>query len=338
MPFTPYSPHFAPVNMRKLEDLQSLIANSVAELKYPDYPAELYEPIKYILALGGKRMRPALLLMACDLFGGDVEAALPPALAIEVFHNFTLMHDDIMDNAPKRRGKTTVHEKWNSNVAILSGDVMLIEGYKLMMQVRENILRTVLDIFNDTAVGVCEGQQLDMTFETSNNISIGEYINMIRLKTAVVLGGALKIGALIGEADMKDAELLCSFGEYLGIAFQLQDDILDVYGNPEKFGKQVGGDIISNKKTYLLIKAQELVKGTDAQELARWITFPTFDPAEKVAAVTQIYNNVNIRQFAEAEMQAYAEKAFEALDQINLPEDSKQYLRDFADGLLVREY
>jgi geranylgeranyl diphosphate synthase type II len=324
--------------MRKLEDLQSMIASSVLELKFPEYPAELYEPIKYILALGGKRMRPALLLMACDLFGGDVEAALPPALAIEVFHNFTLMHDDIMDNAPKRRGKTTVHEKWNSNVAILSGDVMLIEGYKLMMQVRNDILRTVLDIFNDTAVGVCEGQQLDMTFETSNHITIDDYINMIRLKTAVVLGGALKIGALIGGADIKDAELLCSFGEHLGIAFQLQDDILDVYGNPEKFGKQVGGDIISNKKTYLLIKALELVKGTDAQELSRWITFPTFDAGEKVAAVTEIYNNINIRQYAETEMQAYAEKAFEALDNIRLPETSKQYLRDFADGLLVREY
>ncbi|RYU92357.1 polyprenyl synthetase family protein [Mucilaginibacter terrigena] len=324
--------------MRKLEELQSLIASSVAELKFPEQPADLYEPIRYILALGGKRMRPALLLMACDLFGGDVEAALPPALAIEVFHNFTLMHDDIMDNAPKRRGKTTVHEKWNSSVAILSGDVMLIEGYKLMMQVPDDKLRTVLDIFNTTAAGVCEGQQWDMTFETSTNISIEEYISMIRLKTAVVLGGALKIGALIGNADMQDAELLCSFGEYLGIAFQLQDDILDVYGNPEKFGKQVGGDILSNKKTYLLIKALELVKGTDAEELGRWITFATFDPAEKVAAVTQIYNSVNIRQHAETEMQAYAEKAFTALDNINLPEESKQYLRNFADGLLVREY
>jgi geranylgeranyl diphosphate synthase type II len=324
--------------MRKLEDLQSLIASSVAELKYPEYPAELYEPIKYILAIGGKRMRPALLLMACDLFGGDVNAALPPALAIEVFHNFTLMHDDIMDNAPKRRGQTTVHEKWDNNVAILSGDVMLIEGYKLMMQVRENILRTVLDVFNETAVGVCEGQQLDMTFETSNDITIPEYINMIRLKTAVVLGGALKIGALIGNADLRDADLLSEFGINLGIAFQLQDDILDVYGDPEKFGKQVGGDIISNKKTYLLIKALELVEGTDAQELTRWITFPQFDPAEKVAAVTGIYNNVNVRQYAENEMQAYAEKSFEALDKITLPEENKQYLRNFADGLLVREY
>ncbi|TSD66640.1 polyprenyl synthetase family protein [Inquilinus sp. KBS0705] len=324
--------------MRKLEDLQSLIATSVSKLQFPEYPAELYEPISYILALGGKRMRPALLLMACDLFNGDVEAALPPALAIEVFHNFTLMHDDIMDKAPIRRGKVTVHEKWDNNVAILSGDVMLIEGYKLMMQVRDNILRQVLDIFNATAVGVCEGQQLDMTFETSNDVTIPEYINMIRLKTAVVLGGALKIGALIGNADIKDADLLCEFGENVGIAFQLQDDILDVYGNPEKFGKQVGGDIISNKKTYLLIKALELVKGADAEELARWLTFPKFDAAEKVAAVTALYNKANVRQFAESEMQAYAEKAFAALDQINLPEESKQYLRDFADGLLVREY
>ena len=324
--------------MRQLEDLQSMIARAVSELKYPAYPAELYEPITYILALGGKRMRPALLLMACDLFGGDVNAAMPPALAIEVFHNFTLMHDDIMDNAPIRRGKVTVHVKWDQNVAILSGDVMLIEGYKLMMQVRNDILRQVLDIFNATAVGVCEGQQLDMTFETIDNITIAEYINMIRLKTAVVLGGALKIGALVGEADQKDADLLCEFGEQLGIAFQLQDDILDVYGNPDKFGKQVGGDIISNKKTYLLIKALELVKDEQATELATWLAAKGFDNTQKVTAVTDLYNQVNVRQYAEDEMQAYAEKAFEALEKINLPEENKQYLRDFADGLLVREY
>jgi geranylgeranyl diphosphate synthase type II len=332
------NPLSQPFYMRQLEDLQSLIASSVSKLEFPIYPAELYEPITYILALGGKRMRPALLLMACDLFGGDVDAAMPPALAIEVFHNFTLMHDDIMDNAPIRRGKVTVHEKWDQNVAILSGDVMLIEGYKLMMQVRNDILRQVLDIFNATAVGVCEGQQLDMTFETSSNISIGEYINMIRLKTAVVLGGALKIGALIGNAEQKDADLLCEFGEYLGIAFQLQDDILDVYGNPEKFGKQVGGDIISNKKTYLLIKALELVKEDSAAKLSKWLSLTAFANAEKVAAVTEIYNSINVRQYAEDEMQAYAEKAFEALEKINLPEESKQYLRNFADGLLVREY
>jgi geranylgeranyl diphosphate synthase type II len=323
--------------MRKLEDLQAIIGEAVKKLSFPEYPAALYEPISYILSLGGKRMRPALLLMACDLFGGDVDEAIPPALAIEVFHNFTLMHDDIMDNAPLRRGHTTVHERWNKNVGILSGDVMLIEGYKLMMQVKEHLLRPILDIFNNTAVGVCEGQQLDMEFENRNTVSINEYLEMIRLKTAVVLGGALKIGAMIGGAILKDAELLSSFGEHLGIAFQLQDDILDVYGDPEKFGKQVGGDIISNKKTYLLIKAQELAEAENATELADWIDAKQFDTAEKVNAVTAIYNLLDIRPYAEEAMQTYADKAFEALDAINLPEEHKQYLRDFADGLLVRE-
>ncbi len=323
--------------MKKLEDLQEIISAAVQKMNFPAYPAKLYEPISYILSLGGKRMRPALLLMACDLFDGDVNAAIPPALAIEIFHNFTLMHDDIMDNAPLRRGHITVHERWNQNVGILSGDVMLIEGYKLMMQVEDRLLRPILDIFNTTAVGVCEGQQVDMEFELRNDVKIDEYINMIRLKTAVVLGGALKIGALIGGAKLIDANLLSSFGEYLGIAFQLQDDILDVYGDPEKFGKQVGGDIISNKKTYLLIKALELADGRQKKELNSWLALKQFDHAEKVNAITNIYNSLDVRQYAEDEMQTYADKAFEALDAINLPEEHKQYLHDFADGLLVRE-
>ena len=323
--------------MKKLEDLQGIISEAVTNMAFPESPAELYEPISYILSLGGKRMRPALLLMACDLFGGDIEAAIPPALAIEVFHNFTLMHDDIMDNAPLRRGKTTVHERWNQNVGILSGDVMLVQGYKLMMQVEDRLLRPILDIFNTTAIGVCEGQQFDMDFEKRDDVSIDEYLNMIRLKTAVVLGGALKIGALIGGAALKDAELISSFGEHLGIAFQLQDDILDVYGDPEKFGKQVGGDIISNKKTYLLIKALELAKDKQLTELENWLSLKQFDNEEKVSAVTEIYNQLNIRQYAEEAMQYYADNAFEALNAINLPEEHKQYLHDFADGLLVRE-
>jgi len=323
--------------MRKLRELQELINDAVRVIPLPDHPAELYEPITYILSLGGKRMRPALLLMACDLFGGDVEAAIQPALAIEVFHNFTLMHDDIMDNAPLRRGSVTVHEKWNKNVGILSGDVMLVEGYKLMMQVEERLLRPILNIFNETAVGVCEGQQLDMDFEQRDNVNNEEYLNMIRLKTAVVLGGALKIGALIGGAEAKDADFLYSFGENLGIAFQLQDDILDVYGDPDKFGKQVGGDIISNKKTYLLIKALELANKEQLKNLDNWINLKTFDNAEKVEAVTALYDSLRVRQFAETAMQAYTEKAFTALDGINLPAEHKQYLRDFADGLLVRE-
>ena len=323
--------------MKKLNDLQVIISNEVEKLTFPAYPAELYEAIKYILTLGGKRMRPALLLMACDFFGGDVNKAIFPALAIEVFHNFTLMHDDIMDNAPLRRGKTTVHEKWNNNVGILSGDVMLIEGYKLMMNVDQHLLRPILNIFNETAVGVCEGQQLDMEFETRNDVSIDEYINMIRLKTAVVLGGALKIGSLIGGASDKEAVLLHDFGEQLGIAFQLQDDILDVYGDPEKFGKQVGGDIISNKKTYLLLKALELANADQKAELKKLLTTSNADPKEKVAAVTEIYSQLQVRRHAEEAMQAYADKAFGALDAITQPENRKQYLRDFADGLMVRE-
>jgi geranylgeranyl diphosphate synthase type II len=323
--------------MKKLTDLQAVISNEVDQLTFPVYPAELYEPIKYILALGGKRMRPALLLMACDLFGGDIQKAISPALAIEVFHNFTLMHDDIMDNAPLRRGKITVHERWNPNVGILSGDVMLIEGYKLMMQVDEHLLRPILNIFNETAVGVCEGQQVDMEFETRNDVDIKEYINMIRLKTAVVLGGALKIGAIIGGASAQDAALIHTFGEQLGIAFQLQDDILDVYGNPEKFGKQVGGDIISNKKTFLLIKALELADQAQTTELNKWLSAQQADQKEKVSAVTTLYNQLQVRQYAEEAMQVYADKAFAALDAIHLPDEQKQYLRDFADGLMVRE-
>jgi geranylgeranyl diphosphate synthase type II len=323
--------------MKDLKHLQVIISEAVNELALPGFPAALYEPIGYILSLGGKRMRPALLLMACDLFGGDVDEAILPALAIEVFHNFTLMHDDIMDNAPLRRGKVTVHERWNRNAAILSGDVMLVKSYDLMMQVPGHLLRTILDIFNTTAVGVCEGQQIDMEFEERNDVSIDEYLEMIRLKTAVLLGGALKIGALIGGADKKDAELMSSFGENLGIAFQLQDDILDVYGDPEKFGKQVGGDIISNKKTFLLIKAFEMAGALEAKALSNWTTITQFDTTEKVNAVTEIYNALQVRQYAESAMQNYSNKAFKALDAINLPDAHKQYLRDFADGLLVRE-
>jgi len=323
--------------MNTIKDLQILIEDAVTKLQYPLYPAELYEPITYILSVGGKRMRPALLLMACDLFDGNVEGAIPPALAIEVFHNFTLVHDDIMDNAPLRRGKVTVHEKWNPNVAILSGDVMLVEAYKLIMRVDTAVLRQVLEVFSNTAVGVCEGQQFDMNFEKQDLVQIGDYLNMIRLKTAVLLGGALKIGALIGGAALSDADLLCTFGEKLGIAFQLQDDILDVYGDPDKFGKQVGGDIISNKKTYLLIKALELAGPEEKEELGKWLTATNFNTADKVASVTALYNQLNVRQYAEQSMHEFAAKAFDALDKINLPDDRKQFLRDFADSLMVRE-
>lgn len=324
--------------MQQIVQLQNSINQYISNKSYGASPVELYEPINYIMSLGGKRLRPCLLLMACDMFGGDVEQALAPALAIEVFHNFTLMHDDIMDKAPLRRGKPTVHEKWNANVAILSGDVMMVESNKLIMQVKDNILRPVLDVFNDTAVGVCEGQQIDMNFETRSDVRIDEYINMIRLKTAVLVGGALKMGALVGGADDAEGTLLYNFGEQLGIAFQLQDDILDVYGDPEKFGKQVGGDIISNKKTYLLIKALELAKGDTLNELNKWLSVEDFDASEKVETVKSIYNQLNIREQAEAEMNQYAEKAMLSFEKINLPDERKVILKEFADALLVREY
>lgn len=324
--------------MHTIPQLQQLITDALAVKKYGETPVELYEPIEYIMSLGGKRLRPCLLLMACDMFGGDVAQAVQPALAIEVFHNFTLMHDDIMDKAPLRRGKQTVHEKWNANIAILAGDVMMVEANKLIMQVDNSILRPVLDVFNETAVGVCEGQQIDMNFETLDTVHVDEYINMIRLKTAVLLGGTLKIGSIIGGAGISDASLLYNFGVQLGIAFQLQDDILDVYGDPEKFGKQVGGDILSNKKTYLLIKALESARGETLDQLQYWLSVTKYAPGEKVTAVKAIYNKLNIREQAEAEMNKYAEMAMDNLERINLPDERKSILKEFADALLVREY
>jgi len=323
--------------MYSISQLQDLINKQIAEKEYPVSPAELYEPIRYIMSLGGKRLRPALLLMACNLFEGSVLKALDPAAAIEVFHNFTLLHDDIMDKAPLRRGKPTVHAKWNESIAILSGDVMLVKAYELIMKVDDSILREVLRIFNETATGVCEGQQIDMNFEALDGVTVSEYLEMIRLKTAVLLAGSLEIGALIGNAPKDQAELLYAFGENLGLAFQLQDDILDVYGDPHKFGKQVGGDILSNKKTFLLIKALELAENLEEEELNYWLNAENPDPEAKVNAVTDIYNRLGVRQLAEEQMNDFAEKALSALDKVNASNEKKQILKTFAEELLVRE-
>jgi geranylgeranyl diphosphate synthase, type II len=323
--------------MKTIQELQQLINRAITEKHYNGNPKELYEPINYLLSLGGKRMRPVLLLMACNLFTDDIQKAINPALAIEVFHNFTLVHDDIMDKAPLRRNKPTVHEKWNANAAILSGDVMLVEAYKLIMQVESGILPQVLTTLNNTAVGVCEGQQIDMNFEDISHVEPDEYIQMIRLKTAVLLGGALKIGALIGGGDAINAEMLYEFGINSGIAFQLQDDILDVYGDPEKFGKQVGGDILSNKKTFMLIKARELAKGDMASGLDHWISTNDPDLTEKVNAVKAIYDRLEVRKLAELEMTRFAEKALWALDQVSVEPFKKEGLQSFAEQLLVRE-
>jgi geranylgeranyl diphosphate synthase, type II len=323
--------------MYSISQLQDLLNKEIAQKQYSKKPVELYEPIRYIMSLGGKRLRPTLLLMACDLFNGKILKAVDPAIGIELFHNFTLMHDDIMDNAPLRRGHPTVHSKWNKAAAILSGDVMLVEAYKMLMNVDDTLLRQVLEIFNATAQGVCEGQQIDMNFEQLDGVSVAEYLEMISLKTAVLLAGSLKIGALIGGASKENAELLYNFGKNLGIAFQLQDDILDVYGDPDKFGKQVGGDIIANKKTFLLINAFELAEGMEEEELKYWLVMDNSEATTKVKKITEIFNRLGVRQLAEHAMNTYAEKALASLEKIPADEKKKQAFRNFAEKLLVRE-
>ncbi|MBC8984444.1 polyprenyl synthetase family protein [Pedobacter sp. N36a] len=316
--------------------LQEIIENAIYKIEYPAHPAKLYEPIRYIMSLGGKRIRPALVLMAADLFDTDIEQAIPAALAIETFHNFTLIHDDIMDNAPLRRGQQSVHEKWGVNNAILSGDVMMVESNKHLSMLASNVLKNALDTFNTTAQGVCEGQQLDMEFEEREVVGIAEYINMIRLKTAVLLGGAMKLGAQVAGASVEDAEQLYEFGENIGIAFQLQDDILDVYGDPEKFGKQVGGDIIANKKTMLLLKLKELAEPADLLEMEQQSSNIDFD--DKIANMTILYNKYDIRGLAILEMRNYSDKAFQALSALAVPEERKKELRLLANQLMNREH
>lgn len=324
--------------MHTTDQLQQILNTAIQNLRFPDQPKQLYDPITYIINLGGKRIRPLLVLMGTELFGKDAHDAIHAAMAIEVFHNFTLVHDDIMDNAPLRRGKPTVHEKWSTNTAILSGDVMMVEANKNLAKVNPIFLKDVLDTFNATAQGVCEGQQLDMEFESRDDVSIEEYINMIRLKTAVLLGGALKLGAIIAGASEKDADLIYQFGENIGIAFQLQDDILDVYADPEKFGKQVGGDIIANKKTFLLLKAFELADGKIKESLDTWTGYKDFDVREKVATVKSVYDTLDIQNIARQSMNNYLEKALSLFEQINVNDERKYNLFTLTNQLMAREY
>ncbi|MBL0330741.1 MAG: polyprenyl synthetase family protein [Bacteroidetes bacterium] len=291
------------------------------------------------MSLGGKRLRPVLVFIATDMFDGDAAKALHPALAIELFHNFTLVHDDLMDKAPLRRNQPTVHEKWNNNIAILSGDAMMVRAYQELCLADPSMLPQLLEIFSDTAVKVCEGQQYDMNYESMTKVSIQQYIKMIELKTAVLLGGALKIGAVIGGAREEDAQRLYDFGKHIGIAFQLQDDILDVYADASKFGKQKGGDIIANKKTYLLLKAIEMAESNRymKEELHQWIAAPQFDAKEKVEAVINIYNFLNVKELARTEMQKHYELALTFLKDIPVSESKKQSLIAFAESLMVRE-
>jgi geranylgeranyl diphosphate synthase, type II len=315
--------------MNLLEKFSLRIAEEIRRLDIKGSPAELYEPVEYVLSIGGKRIRPALVLLGCDLFNGETERALPPALGIEVFHNFTLLHDDIMDNAPIRRSKPTVHEKWSINTAILSGDAMFVKAYQLVSQVEDSVLRPVLDLFSRTA--------LDMNFEGRENVSIAEYERMIELKTAVLLGTSLKIGALVAKASGKEAGLLYDFGRNLGIAFQLQDDLLDVYGD-KAFGKQTGGDIIAGKKTYLLLKALELAEGENQRQLNRLLSRTEgISDSEKVTGVTAIFDELDIAGHAREEMRLYFDKAMDSLERISVSPEKKKGLGDFAEQLMERK-
>lgn len=305
--------------------------------QYGQYPPELYDPIRYIMSLGGKRMRPLLTLMSAYLFTDDWKKAVRPALAVEVFHNFTLMHDDIMDQAPLRRGQPTVHEKWNPNIAILSGDVMLVRAYELMLNVDADQLKPAMARFTQTAAEVCEGQQMDMNFETRWDVTEAEYIDMIRLKTSVLLGYALELGGVIGKADAESVAHLYEGGVNIGLGFQLKDDLLDVYGDPAKFGKQVGGDIIANKKTFLLIEALEQASGSVKEELTDWLNRSEFDKVEKVKAVTAIYDQLGIRQITEARINSFFNKGLNNFDQIKADAARKDFLIQFTQQLIERE-
>tara|TARA_B100000809_G_scaffold266929_1_gene333160 strand:+ start:3076 stop:4053 length:978 start_codon:yes stop_codon:yes gene_type:complete len=315
----------------------SLINESLKKRDKKKTPINLYEPITYTLNLGGKRIRPALLMLANNLFGGKDEVAIDSALAIEVFHNFTLLHDDIMDEAPLRRGHPSVYKKWNTNVAILSGDVMLMQSIQLLSKNNHANLHSVLDIFNTAAIQVCEGQQLDMDFEKLSTVSIDDYLNMIELKTAVLLAASLKIGAVISETSAVNAHHIYEFGKNLGIAFQLMDDILDLYGDPNKVGKRIGGDVIVNKKTYLLLKAQELATGKTARDLEFCLSSTVLEDNTKVEKVTSIFNELNIKKLAMDEMNLFYNTAISHLDSIEANADKKLVFEQFAKGLMNRE-
>jgi len=305
---------------------------------YGKSPKELYEPIQYLMNLGGKRMRPLLVLLGYQLFDDNWQKAVPAAVSVEVFHNFTLMHDDIMDKAPLRRSQPTVHTKWNESIAILSGDVMLVKAYEILMSgVEDKYLRKALEKFSACAAWVCEGQQWDMNFENETTVSENQYIEMIRLKTAVLLGFSLELGAMLAGASEEEQLKIRAFGENIGIGFQLKDDLLDVYGNPDKFGKQVGGDIAANKKTYLLLEAIAQATGETKTQLEHWLAQKDFDIAEKVKAVTEIYNTLGIKEKTEQKIQYFFDLAFTQLHELHARSTQKQFLDEFMKQLIARE-
>ena len=311
-----------------------LIESEINNQSFGTQPKSLYEPIRYLMKLGGKRLRPMLVMLAYSLYKKDGEKIVSYAAVVEAFHNFTLMHDDIMDKAPLRRGKATVHEKWNVNTAILSGDVMLVRVYDMFLSLDDKKLKHVLKAFNQCAAEVCEGQQWDMEFETKLKVTEAEYIEMIRLKTAVLLGFSLELGAILADAPEQDQIALREFGVNIGIGFQLKDDLLDVYADQDKFGKQVGGDIISNKKTFLLIIALQRAKGNEKKELQKWLTAKKFNAKKKVKAVTEIYNSVGISALTEAKINEYFNKGFENLNKVKA---NTSAIKAFTQDLIARQ-
>lgn len=318
-------------------ELLDIVRGHIAGLQFTRTPKGLYDPVSYVLSLGGKRIRPVLMLMAYNLYREDVKSILQPATGIEVYHNYTLLHDDLMDRADMRRGKATVHKVWNDNVAILSGDAMLVLAYQFMAQCASEKLKDVMDLFSLTALEICEGQQLDMEFEQRKDVKEDEYIEMIRLKTSVLLAASLKIGAILGGASKEDADALYDFGVNLGLAFQLKDDLLDVYGDPLRFGKNIGGDILCNKKTYLVIKAFEHANTDQEALLSDWFTRETFDPQEKIAAVTRLYNEIGVKALCENRIVEYSKRASESLNRVNVPAENKQELETMMNELMHRE-
>jgi geranylgeranyl diphosphate synthase type II len=313
------------------------IEQEIKKLKFGKEPESLYEPIRYLMSLGGKRLRPMLTMLSYSLFKDDAKKIVHFAVAVEAFHNFTLMHDDIMDKAPLRRGKATVHKKWNVNTAILSGDVMLVKVYEMFHALESSTYKTVIESFNTCAAWVCEGQQWDMEFETREDVTEAEYLNMIKLKTAVLLGFSLELGAILADASDEDRKSLRDFGTNIGIGFQLKDDLLDAYADPKKFGKQVGGDIIANKKTWLLIKALEKATGKEKKALESWLSARKFKKQEKVDAVKNIYNALRIPQLAEKKIDQYFGKGFKQLEESKIPIEKKEILKAFAKDLIARQ-
>lgn len=321
----------------KAEELLVKVNDFLDNLKYDRKPSGLYDPVKYVLSMGGKRIRPVLMLLSYGLFKDDVESVLMPACALETYHNYTLLHDDLMDNADMRRGHETVHRKWDANTAILSGDSMLVLAYERMAKCNPVYLSDVLHTFTETALEIGEGQQYDMEFETRNDVTEDEYIEMIRLKTSVLLACAQKIGAILAGASKQDQDNLYRFGEQIGLAFQLQDDYLDVYGDPKVFGKKVGGDIICNKKTYMLINAYNRADAEQRRELQHWMEAETFNSDEKVAAVTAIYNKVGVDKLAIEKIAYYFEESKKYLDAVQVSNERKAELRLYAQKMMHRK-